>query len=165
MIRKAKFSDIEQIDQIYENARAFMIKSGNPSQWKDGYPSLDLIKKDIEEGVSYVYETEEGIEAVFVFFIGEDPTYDQIENGAWINNLSYGVIHRIASFGRKKGIANKCIDWCYEKHANIRIDTHKDNKVMQHILEGKGFQVCGTIYVRDGSKRIAYQKCEQNKKL
>ena len=31
---------------------------------------------------------------------------------------------------------------------------------MQHILEKNGFVSCGTIYVADGSPRIAYQKVQ-----
>jgi RimJ/RimL family protein N-acetyltransferase len=41
---------------------------------------------------------------------------------------------------------------------NIRIDTHRDNAIMQHLLEKNGFVKCGIIYVEDGSPRIAYQK-------
>jgi hypothetical protein len=32
--------------------------------------------------------------------IGKDPTYAVIENGNWLNDEPYGVIHRIASNGR-----------------------------------------------------------------
>jgi ABC-type sugar transport system substrate-binding protein len=38
------------------------------------------------------------------------------------------------------------------------IDRHKDNAIMQHILESHHFTICGTIYADDGSPRIAYQK-------
>lgn len=45
-----------------------------------------------------------------------------------------------------------------EQSDNIRVDTHKDNLVMQHILEKRGFRRCGIIYVKDGTERIAYQR-------
>ena len=41
---------------------------------------------------------------------------------------------------------------------NIRIDTHEDNRIMQHLLDKYGFAKCGCIYVEDGTPRIAYQK-------
>ena len=41
---------------------------------------------------------------------------------------------------------------------NLRIDTHKDNKIMINLIEKAGFERCGTIYVDDGTPRIAYQK-------
>jgi hypothetical protein len=44
------------------------------------------------------------------------------------------------------------------KIGNIRIDTHKDNTIMQHILESHHYIKCGTIYADDGTPRIAYQK-------
>lgn len=40
----------------------------------------------------------------------------------------------------------------------MRIDTHENNKVMQHLIKKNGFQECGIIYVEDGSPRIAYEK-------
>lgn len=45
-----------------------------------------------------------------------------------------------------------------EQSDNIRVDTHKDNLVMQHILKKRGFRRCGIIYVKDGTERIAYQR-------
>ena len=44
-----------------------------------------------------------------------------------------------------------------QRCGNIRVDTHRDNKVMQHILTKQGFQRCGIIYVKNGTERIAYQ--------
>ena len=46
---------------------------------------------------------------------------------------------------------------CFERWPNLRVDTHRDNKVMQHILTKYGFQRCGIIYVKNGTERIAYQ--------
>lgn len=40
---------------------------------------------------------------------------------------------------------------------SIRIDTHADNKTMQHLIEADGFTRCGIIYIADGTPRIAYQ--------
>ena len=37
------------------------------------------------------------------------------------------------------------------------LDTHENNRVMQRAAERYGFKKCGTIYVADGSPRIAYQ--------
>ena len=41
---------------------------------------------------------------------------------------------------------------------NIRIDTHKDNKIMQGLLARHGFSYCGIIYLKNGSPRLAYQR-------
>ena len=71
----------------------------------------------------------------------------------------YGTIHRIAAGGAGKGIFRECLAYCLARIPNIRIDTHRDNAAMRHLLERHGFRECGIIYVEDGSPRIAYQKC------
>jgi RimJ/RimL family protein N-acetyltransferase len=157
-IRKTRPEDIEEVMQIYARARSFMAQTGNPTQWDGGYPHESLIREDIEKGISHVAEYDGKIETVFVFFKGEDPTYRVIENGSWVNDEPYGVIHRIASRGEVKGAGAACLLWGFEQCGNLRIDTHDDNLVMQHVLEKNGFVRCGRIYLEDGSPRVAYQK-------
>ena len=41
---------------------------------------------------------------------------------------------------------------------DIRIDTHHDNIPMRTFLAKLGYHACGTIYLNNGDKRIAYQK-------
>ena len=95
---------------------------------------------------------------VFCFSQEPDPNYIVIENGEWLDNKPYGVIHRIASNGKIKGLADKCISWCFKRCPNLRVDTHEDNFIMQKIFQRNGFHKCGTIYVQNGTPRIAYQK-------
>lgn len=91
-----------------------------------------------------------------LLFSGKDPTYSHIE-GKWLNEAPYGVIHRLASNGKAKGIARQCIAWCFARHHNLRADTHTDNLIMQNLLKTNGFRERGIIYTRQ-SPRIAYQK-------
>ena len=158
VIRKTTLQDLPDVMQIYAQARIFMAQSGNPDQWKDSYPAEALVREDIAQGISYVAEFDGQIETVFVYFEGDDPTYHLIENGSWKNEEPYGVIHRIASRGRVKGAGAKCLQWGFSQCKNLRIDTHDDNRVMQHVLEKNGFERCGRIYTETGSPRIAYQK-------
>lgn len=172
-IRKATENDLNVMMEIYAHARRFMAETGNPAQWGDSYPSEALIRQDIAQGVSYICVAEgaeadaqeenvagEEIEAVFMYDMREDPTYAVIENGRWVNDMPYGVLHRIASRGRRKGVASFCMQWCFAQCGNLKCDTHEDNKVMQHVMEKNGFVRCGRIYVEDGSPRIAFQKTE-----
>lgn len=159
MFRGAVKADLEQILSIYAHARAEMVQAGNPTQWGDHYPSRELLEEDIATNRLFVYVVNGHLEAVFAFVLGADPTYAVIENGAWLDDtLPYGTLHRIASAGTRKGIASDVLDWCAERCDSLRVDTHADNKVMQHVLEQKGFARCGTIYAADGTPRIAYQK-------
>ncbi len=157
-IRKATKTDITDIMTVYAVAKEFMDASGNTTQWKKGYPTIDMVLLDIEDGSLYVVE-DDGIHAVFFFKEWNDPTYQHID-GAWKNTFPYGTIHRIASDGKLRGVMNACVDYCKSKCRNIKCDTHEDNKIMQHCLEKNGFEKCGIIYVRDHSARIAYQYCE-----
>lgn len=159
IIRLAELNDLNSLMDIYSYARKFMQENGNPNQWINGYPSAELIKNEINEKHCYVCQSDNGeILGTFCFIAGEDPTYKHIENGSWLNDNPYYVIHRLATSGKQKGIANSCFKWCFEQCDNIRVDTHHDNIVMQHILEKNGFIRCGIIYTDNGTPRIAYQK-------
>lgn len=159
-IRHARPDDLGKILEIYQYARTVMAQSGNPGQWINGYPSLELLESDLAKEQLYVLEHEGQIEAVFVYFIGDEPNYHKIE-GAWLNDAPYGVVHRVATAGNVRGAGQFCLDWSYAQCRNLRIDTHADNHIMQHILEKRGYVPCGRIYVGDGSPRIAYHKTQE----
>jgi RimJ/RimL family protein N-acetyltransferase len=157
-IRRTVMDDLDRVMEIYDDARSYMRVNGNPNQWGDGYPSIELIKKDISEEKSYVCVDKNQILGVFYYSIGLDSTYLNIYEGTWLSENSYSVVHRIASRSHKKGVASFCLNWCLNNWPNIRIDTHKDNIIMQKFLIKNGFIRCGIIYLEDGSERIAYQK-------
>lgn len=159
IIRPTKLKDLPLVMGIYEYARRFMRANGNTTQWINGYPSEELIRQEIKAGHSFVCtDGHEEIFGTFCFILGEDPTYLRIYEGEWLNDESYGVIHRMATGGKQKGIAEACLDWCSARCSNLRVDTHRDNHVMQHILEKHGFHRCGIIFVKNGTERIAYQR-------
>lgn len=158
IIKQSTMENLDDIMKIYAYAREQMKKNGNPTQWGDIYPTRELIEYDIRNKNSYIIEENEIIYGVFSFILGEDETYQSIE-GKWLNDKEYGTIHRVASNNIKKGIFELCLYFCESKILNIRVDTHKDNKIMQYLLEKHGYQKCGIIHVKDGSPRIAYQKC------
>ena len=156
-IRYAKKSDLKEVLKIYEIAREKMIESGNPHQWGKNKPEKDVIISDIENNNSYVVLKNNEIVGVFALIDGIEPTYEQIE-GKWINEKEYTTIHRVASDSTSKGIMNAILEFVSKDHKNLKIDTHEDNKKMQHILEKKGFKKCGIIHLDDGAARIAYQR-------
>ena len=158
-VRTAAPQDEARILEIYKIARETMKQTGNPTQWGDSYPPDQLIHDDILTGRCRVVCEGDTITGVFALCRGADPCYARIENGAWLNDtLPYGTIHRLASAGKRKGVASAVIEWCLEHCESLRADTHADNKIMQHLLEKNGFARCGIIHVADGSPRIAYQR-------
>ncbi len=157
-INRAKPEDLPRIMQIYEYARNFMKETGNESQWKHNYPPKDMIMDDIRNGNLYVIKKENAIHAVFAFMIGSEPTYQKISQGRWLSDTEYGTLHRIAGDGKIHGIFDEVIIFCLSRTNHLRIDTHNNNKIMQHLILKNGFQECGIIHVADGSPRIAYEK-------
>ena len=156
-IRKSTYDDLDRIAEIFAYARKQMALNGNPSQWKNDRPSMELVKKDIDVSNSYVVLNEGKIVATFALIVGIEPTYLDID-GKWLDDDPYGTIHRIASDGSVKGVFNQMIDYVSKRGVDIRIDTHKDNKIMRHLIEKNGFVYCGIIIVDDGTPRLAYQK-------
>ena len=157
-IRPAAESDIPAILPVLDAARRIMRESGNPHQWADGYPSADAIRKDLERGGGFVIEDDGRIVAYFAFLPAPEPTYGVIEDGCWLDDtLPYHVIHRIASFPEARGIFSDLIAWSMERDRNLRIDTHRDNRIMQHCIRKAGFRYCGIIHLANGDERLAYQ--------
>ena len=140
-IRKAIYSDTDAVLPVFDAARKIMAESGNKSQWRNGYPSAEAVLSDIEKDGGYVIEDEGRIVAYFAFLPSPEPTYSKIYDGEWIDDtLPYHVIHRIASFPDVHGIFKSIMDFCFAIDNNIRIDTHKDNHIMQHnILFGQSY--------------------------
>ena len=155
-IKDAVDADFKRIMEIYKHAQDYMIRSGNPKQWGHFYPAPDLIKSDIAQNACKVIYDETGIHGVFALFEGKDPTYEYIEKGSWLNDEPYLTIHRIAGDGKVHGLFRCAADYCKSILQNVRVDTHADNLIMQKLIEKSGFVKCGTIYISDGSPRIAY---------
>lgn len=159
LIRPAKPQEFAQILKIYEAARLYMKTHGNPLQWGAHHPAPEILKEDMRRGQLYVLEGADGsAHAAFVFFTGAEPSYAQID-GAWLDDCPYGCIHRVASDGTLHGVFGQIADFCKARANSLRIDTHQDNKTMQHLVEKSGFIRCGIIHLQDGSPRIAYQFC------
>ena len=158
-IRPAYLEDLNAIMDVLEAAKGIMRASGNMGQWINGYPSREVITDDIGHGYGFVVETRECIAGYFAFIPSPEPTYLKIYDGAWLEDTSpYHVVHRIGSYPHIHGIFKAIMDWCFSKDPNIRIDTHRDNTIMQHVILKYGFQYCGIIYLASGDERLAYQK-------
>lgn len=157
-IRPATPADVEAILAVYEASRRYMRATGNLTQWNDGYPARADVEADLAAGNCYVGELAGEVVMAFAFIVGDDPTYRIIEEGAWLNDRPYGTIHRLGSNGRRSGMLAACVDYCFGRIDNLRLDTHRDNRPMLTAVERLGFTRCGIIYCRDGSPRIAFQK-------
>ncbi len=160
-IRQAKTEDRAAVIAIYGEARTFMAEAGNPTQWGRTYPPDEIIDGDLAAGHLYLCCEGGAPLGVFCYFEGVESAYDGLTDGAWLNDLPYGVIHRIAvaACGRGCGVARCCFDYAYARCGNLKIDTHRDNLPMQRALAKAGFRYCGVVhYPERGGERLAYQR-------
>ena len=154
----------DRIMEVIGAARKIMRSNGNMNQWTGGYPTRETILSDISNGNGYVVEDKGRIVGYFAFVPSPEPTYARIFEGQWLNDtLPYHVVHRIASLPDAHGVFSSIMDWCFRKDPNIRIDTHRDNRIMQHVILKAGFSYCGIIYLESGDERLAYQKIIRNR--
>ena len=158
MIRRATYDDVPVLMDVFRKARGIMRSSGNMNQWNDGYPSEAVVRKDIDNGHCVVLCEDGKVVATMAFIPGPDPTYAEIYDGGWLSDAPYHVIHRIAVAEPGHNAAKALLDWGFGQAGSIRIDTHKDNVIMQHVLSKYGFTHCGMILLANGDPREAYQK-------
>ena len=157
-VKKASIADLSVVMDFIEQGKAKMIKAGNPNQWSASYPAESTIKRDIAQGDCYlIHECGKPI-ATFVAKDGPEPNYHHIDNGSWLDDQPYYVIHRVASVEGVHGVMADIIKYCSALTSSIRIDTHADNRPMQTSLSRLGFVYCGIIYVENGDSRQAYQR-------
>ena len=64
-IRKAQPADLDRIMEIYRAAKLFMDRTGNPTQWVDGYPRRELVEQEIQQGVCHLCIVDGKMEGVF----------------------------------------------------------------------------------------------------
>ena len=158
-VRPAIIEDIPAIMQVLVEGREIMRKSGNPNQWPAGYPTEDMVRADILSGYGTVVEEDAAVVGYFACIPSPDPTYAYIEDGSWLDDEKpYYVIHRIAKRKQAHGVFAAMLDYVGGITGNIRIDTHRENRIMQHLLQKYGFRYCGIIYLVNGVPRLAYQR-------
>ena len=170
IIREARPMDMADIMKVMDAAKKIMRQSGNMHQWGEGYPSEAVIMADMERNGGFVIVEDDGeyqssgkVVGYFAFLSSPEPTYARIYEGKWLDDeLPYHVIHRIGSYPDVHGIFNSIMDFCFSKDPNIRIDTHRDNTIMQHNIAKHGFTYCGIIYLANGDERLAYQRIDDS---
>lgn len=154
-IRKSRLDDIDRILEIIEIGKQTQIANDNLHQWCDEPPVKGKIEEDIRLGRSYVLD-DGNIYGTFMFDNKPDPSYANIEDGNWLNDEAYGVIHRIASDTTHKGVLHAAIEYVKQTCSNVRMDTHPDNTIMKHLLIKEGFVPVGIVYINGTLRREAY---------
>lgn len=112
-----------------------MRSDGNSAQWGDGYPDAGIVRTDISMGGAHIIEQDGKPVAYFALLPSPEPTYSSID-GKWLDDSSpYHVIHRIASIPESHGVFRRIIEYALSVSGNLRIDTHRDNRIMRRLIE------------------------------
>lgn len=158
----AQENDALEIMEIINGAKKHLNEQGI-DQWQNGYPNIERIKDDILAQKGCILVDNKEIMAYFLAEFDGDKDYENID-GKWETERNSVVLHRVAMSvkhrgqGLSKHIFLQVAKMCLEKNVEgIRIDTHEDNKKMQHILKKNGFEYRGIVYV-EGKKRMAFDK-------
>ena len=156
MIRKAIVSDLPELRRVYAAAKAYMDAHGNPTQWTNGYPVEALLREDIARGQLYVLE-DSTLYAAFALTCEAEPAYAQIDGPGWRDETPYGTIHRIGSDGSHSGVFREAVAFARSLYPHLRVDTHADNRTMQHVIQEYGFVYCGIVDYGEAGLRLAYE--------
>ncbi|MEN2401282.1 GNAT family N-acetyltransferase [Flavobacterium sp. MC2016-06] len=160
--RKAVLQESDSIWAILSQAIVRRKQDGS-QQWQDGYPNLEVVKKDIEKGSGYVLTDNDIIIGYASIVFNDEPAYDELV-GTWLTNGDFAVLHRLAISEDYlgKGLAKKILLYTEELALqnnifSIKVDTNFDNIPMLKIFEKLDYVYCGEVEFR-GGKRKAFEK-------
>ena len=155
-------NDIKVIKDICESARLFQLSQGF-QQWSEGYPSLELLTKDITSGIGYLIFLDGDIIGYCVIDPDGDSEYDLADN-LWTSHEPYAAIHRLALSAKARGhhlslpILNMIERQVAESGIRVtKVDTGLENIPMQRLLASAGY-VCRGRYQFTWGPRLAFEK-------
>ncbi|AEJ23875.1 GNAT family N-acetyltransferase [Weissella koreensis] len=165
-LRKATLADLDQIDYLIKDAKKLLAADGIP-QWQGDYPQKTDILADLEQGMTYLLIVDQQILGTATLMTIPEPNYQNIYHGGWrTSDQHYATIHRIAIKSDQTGqhlsdfiFSNLLSEAIQLGFKEIRIDTHRQNLRMQHVLEKIGFEYRGIVYMdsNPADRRNAYQ--------
>ena len=165
-LRQAKLDDLPRIIDIIDSAKK-TLKDRGVDQWQQGYPNKEILEQDIQEGISFVLLLNGRVVGSAALQQGYDKNYQDMNSGSWDDDsdVTYSIIHRIAIEADHQGehlsaalIQQLMTMSYYLGYRDVRIDTHPDNLVMQHIITSNDFEEKDTITMdEDKGVRLAYQ--------
>ena len=151
--RAAVMKDLDSILSISADARAILKKRGI-DQWQGEYPAENDFIADISGGYGRIVFHGDEPAAYYAIFPFEPQEYSNITDGKWTEGLKACTVHRVCAAAKYRGtgitdflcrsIDEQCADFGFRC---IRIDTHRKNKAMQHMLTDHGYRYRGNILI------------------
>lgn len=163
-VRPGVVKDVPAILEIIASARQFL-GSQNIDQWQGRYPDEAAVQADIDAETNRVLVVDGQVAGTASLIDGPDPFYKRIDGAGWQGNGPYMMIHRFALSGRVRGqqlsrffMSNLISEAYAAGYRDLRIDTHAQNQIMQHVILGNGYQYRGIVYLDEPvPERNAYQ--------
>ena len=162
---KAAAGDLPELLDLYERVSDEMEKNGL-RQWHWGvYPTEEMIRDDVEQGLMYIQRTDGAIAGAVAVFNGiDEPEYASVP---WTGGVNPGYFHRLAvdPSMQGKGIAGGMLDDIQQilRSAgcdSVRCDTNDKNTRARRLYEKMGFLPCGPVTWDDtpGEAYTAFDK-------
>ncbi|WP_179394394.1 GNAT family N-acetyltransferase [Lacticaseibacillus absianus] len=163
-VRQGQPADVPAIMGIIEDARAFL-KAQGIDQWQGTYPDRAAVEADIAKGTNRLLVVADTVAGTASLLDGPDPFYTRIDGDGWIGTDFYMMIHRFAVSAAIRGqhlsqffMSNLLTEAYARGYRDVRIDTHAQNVIMQHVITGNGFSYRGIVYLDEPvPERNAYQ--------
>ncbi|KRK70949.1 GNAT family N-acetyltransferase [Lacticaseibacillus nasuensis] len=163
-VRPGQMADVPAIMEIIEAARAFL-GAQHIDQWQGTYPDQAAVEADIKAGTNRLLIVDGQVAGNANLLPGPDPFYHRIDGAGWIGERPYVAIHRFAMSATVRGhgltrvfLSNLFSEVYAQGYRDVRIDTHAENKIMQHVAESNGFTYRGIVYLDEPvPERMAYQ--------
>lgn len=163
-VRPGTLEDIPAIMKIVDSARAFLA-SQHINQWQGTYPDRPAFEEDIANKTNRVLIVDGQVAGTASLIQGPDPFYKKIDGDGWIGDRDYMMIHRFALDGAFRGqqlsrfFMSVLTSEAYAMgYRDLRIDTHAQNQIMQHVIKAAGYQFRGIVYLNEPvPERNAYQ--------
>ena len=133
-IRRTEERDLPQIQEIFTQGIARQRSEGNFSQWREDYPTLEVVKDDIKAGTGWVCVTDDDQTVLGTWALGgHEPVYDHLKSGQWSYDQSYQVIHRMGTIPGQ-GAGKFIIAHLQATCDYLRVDTFEKNSAMIKLL-------------------------------
>lgn len=175
LLRLATEADVDCALAMVEGAQRRLRLAGI-DQWQNGYPNRERLEEDVRLGWGRVLEVGGRAVAYGAVTYDGESAYDGLANGSWIDEPTegticaergachYATVHRLCvaedavgqGYGRvfMRAVEKEAV--MIESIRSVRVDTHPDNAIMQHLLASLNYAYCGHVYYE--SLRLAYAK-------